>query len=406
MIPQHVDIVINGGGLVGNSLALALAKTSYQIAIVEPFPLQHVKRSLLESRTIAISHGAKRIYEGLGVWDALLPFVTPIEHIHVSDRGHFGLTHIHASDQQLPALGYVIQIAEVNRILQQQLQQYSNIHLLCPAKVKAAELSADNIWQMQIEHQDKTQALQAHLLIAADGAQSQLRQQLNLALEEKDYGQTALVCVIELTRAHGNIAYERFTPEGPLAILPMQKNFCTAVVTVTHKQAAQWQQMPNAEFLAALQERFGYRLGRFVTAGPRIAFPLKLVTAPQQILSQFVLIGNAAHTLHPIAAQSFNLSLRDVALLAEYIYAQQRAGNSLQQPDFLQAYINERQADQHRTVQFTDNLIQIFANSTLTLPRNLAMLSLDLTPPLKTLLGKWGAGSLGKLSRLARGLPL
>lgn len=406
MSPRHVDIVINGGGLVGNSLALALAKTPYKIAIIEPFPLNHAQRSVLESRTIAISHGAKRIYEGLGIWDEFLPFVTPIEHIHVSDRGHFGLTHIHAHDQQLPALGYVIQITEINRILQQRLQQSPNIHLLCPAKVLAANLSADNSWQLQIQSQDITHELTAELLIAADGAQSQLRQQLNLALDEKDYGQTALVCVVELTRPHDNTAYERFTAEGPLAILPMPKNCCTVVLTVTHEQAAMWQKMSNTEFLTALQERFGYRLGRFATVGPRVAFPLKLVTAPQQMLSQFVLIGNAAHTLHPIAAQGFNLSLRDVALLAEHIYAQQQAGKSLQQADFLQTYIAERETDQQRTVQFTDNLIHIFANSALTLPRNLAMVGLDLIPPLKTLLGKWGAGSLGKLSRLARGLPL
>ncbi len=403
MTMTHFDIVINGGGLVGNSLALALSKLPYSVAVIEPYPLHNAQRSLLESRTIAISHGAKRIYEGLQVWQALSPYATPIHHIHVSDKGHFGMTRIHARDQQMPALGYVVQIAEVNQVLQQQVQQHSNIQIFCPAAIKNAEMKNNKQWHITLASEKQ---ITCDLLIAADGAQSNLRQQLGLSIEEKDYHQTALVGVVELSRSHGNVAYERFTSDGPIALLPMQGNFSTVIVTVSTDKLAQWQNLTEADFLSKLQKYFGYRLGRFVKMGQQVAYPLKLTTAPEQALSQFLLVGNAAHTMHPIAAQSFNLSLRDVAVLAELLQQANQSSQRLDDPSLLQAYLKQRSRDQQRTVRFTDNLIEIFSTPSLRLPRNLAMTGLELIPPFKTLLGKYGAGTLGKLSRLARGIPL
>jgi 2-octaprenyl-6-methoxyphenol hydroxylase len=250
------------------------------------------------------------------------------------------------------------------------------------------------------------QQITCDLLIAADGAQSNLRQQLGLSIEEKDYHQTALVGVVELSRSHANVAYERFTSDGPIALLPMQGNFSTVIVTVSTDKLAQWQNLTEADFLSKLQKYFGYRLGRFVNMGQRVAYPLKLTTAPEQTLSQFLLVGNAAHTMHPIAAQSFNLSLRDVAVLAELLQQASKTSQALSDPALLAMYLKQRHRDQQRTVRFTDNLIEIFSTPSLRLPRNLAMTGLEFIPPFKTLLGKYGAGTLGKLSRLARGIPL
>jgi 2-octaprenyl-6-methoxyphenol hydroxylase len=401
-MPTHFDIIIHGGGLAGNSLALALAKTSLQIGVVEPYPPSNKQRHLLESRTIALSHGARRIYEGIGVWLELAPFCTPIQHIHVSDKGRFGMTRIHAAEQHMPALGYVLQIAEVNRVLCEKLQHYSNIHYLSPAKITNANLINEK-WQLEIESNNGA-SYTCDLLVAADGGQSPLRQMAGLTAEEKDYQQTAIVTSVQLTRSHENIAYERFIDDGPIALLPIKEDICAVVVTVANKALAKWQAMTDVEFLRTLQHQFGYRLGRFIAMGSRTTYPLKLVQTSQQVSPQFVLVGNAAHVLHPIAAQSFNLSLRDIAVLAELIINSIKNEKSIINPALLEEYAKQRTADQHRTVKFTDGLIEFFANPVFAVPRNIAMTGLDMVPPLKTLLGKYGAGTLGKLSRLARGI--
>jgi len=401
----HADIIIHGGGLVGNSLALALAKTALNIAIIEPFPASDKQRSILESRTIALSHGTRRIYEAMGVWSLLSPYCTPIKHIHVSDKGRFGMTRIHADEQHMPALGYVLQVAEVNRLLSEKLKDYPTIRTICPAKIAQAHLHNEQ-WQITLQQQYTTTSMTADLLIAADGGQSPLRDMMGLVADEKDYQQTALVTSVQLSRDHHYTAYERFMAEGPIALLPVQRDIAAVVVTVANTALAKWQALSDAEFLQVLQREFGYRLGRFKQVGARVAYPLKLISTAKQVAPQFVLMGNAAHVLHPIAAQSFNLSLRDAAVLAELISTAVKQNQRITTASLLLEYEQQRHADQQRTVKFTDRLIDIFANPAFSLPRNIAMTGLDMVPPLKTLLGKYGAGTLGKLSRLARGLEI
>lgn len=402
---SHFDIVINGGGLAGNTLAAALAQnTSLNIAIIEPFPITHGQRLALETRTIALSHGTRRIYEALQFWSDLEPHTTAIQHIHVSDQGHIGMTRIHAKEQQMPALGYVIPITTVNQILQQKLSSYPTIQYLCPAKITEATLENQQ-WQILLQENTIERKITADLLIAADGGHAGLRALLGLATEEKDYAQTAIVTTIQLNRPHQYTAYERFIKQGALALLPVQTDICAVVVTLANPYLTEWQTLSDEEFLQRLQSEFGYRLGRFLQLGPRTTYPLKLVTT-QQTRAQYFGIGNAAHTLHPIAAQSFNLSARDIAGLTELLNKHLAAGGKLSDPILQDNFAELRQGDQQRTVNFTDGLVEIFASPTLTYPRNMAMLSLDMVPPLKKLLGKYGAGTLGKLSRLARGLPV
>ena len=403
---QHVDLIIHGGGLAGNTLALALAKTGLQIAVIEPFPASDKQRSLLESRTIALSHGARRVYEGLDLWASLEPYCTPIKQIHVSDKGRFGMARIHASEQHMPALGYVLQIAEVNRLLCEKMKAYANLHYLTPASIVDAHL-IENKWQVSVKmHDQSIHLMSTDLLVAADGGTSPLRQMAGLSVTEKDYQQTAIVTSVQLNRPHHFIAYERFMATGPIALLPVQTDVAAVVITLNNTELPDWTALSESAFLQRLQQVFGYRLGRFSQLGPRVNYPLKLITTDTQIAAQFALIGNAAHVLHPIAAQSFNLSVRDIAVLAELIVDAKQAGTSIAAPSLLADYAHLRSSDQHRTVQFTDSLIDIFANPLWALPRNLAMTGLDMVPPLKTLLGKYGAGTLGKLSRLARGLRL
>lgn len=399
------NLIINGGGLAGNSLALALAHTSLSIGIIEPFPPANKQRTLLESRTIALSHGAKRIYEGMGVWSAFEPYCTPIKSIHVSDKGKFGMTRIHAQEQQMPALGYVMQIAEVNRILCEKLRTYSNIHYFSPASIKHAALIGEQ-WHLNVQQQEITHDYLADLLIAADGGDSPLRKMAGLSVDEKDYQQTAIVTSVQLTRSHQHTAYERFFEEGAIALLPLQEDTMAVVVTVNNNVLSSWENLSDTAFLEKLQTIFGYRLGRFIKVGSRTHYPLKLIDSPQQTTKQFALVGNAAHILHPIAAQSFNLSLRDIAVLAEMLVNALSNGQSITAPSLLSDYADLRHRDQRRTIQFTDGLIGIFSSSLLALPRSIAMTGLDMIPPLKTMLGKYGAGTSGRLSRLARGLGI
>ncbi|NNM58737.1 MAG: 2-octaprenyl-6-methoxyphenyl hydroxylase [Legionellales bacterium] len=399
------NIIINGGGLAGNSLALALAHTSLTVGIVEPFPPANKQRSLLESRTIALSHGAKRIYEGMNIWSDFEPYCTPIQSIHVSDKGRFGMTRIHAKEQNMPALGYVMQIAEVNRILCEKLSTYANIHYVSPARILHAAL-VDERWQLSISQNEQTYDYCTDLLIAADGGDSPLRKIAGLSVDEKDYQQTAIVTSIQLTHSHNYTAYERFFDGGAIALLPVKDETMAVVVTVNNQLLSFWQGLSDGDFLAKLQHVFGYRLGRFAQVGSRTLYPLKLVTSPEQTAKQFVLMGNAAHILHPIAAQSFNLSLRDIAVLAEMLVNALNSGQSITEPSLLADYTDLRHRDQRRTIQFTDGLIEVFSSPFLALPRNIAMTGLDMIPPLKTMLGKYGAGTLGRLSRLARGLGI
>lgn len=401
------DILIQGGGLAGNTLALALAQTNKNIIVVEPFLPSDKKKHRLESRTIALSYGSKCIYEALGVWPRLATHATPIEHIHVSDKGHFGITRLHAKQQNMPALGYVLPIAEVNQVLTTALAAYPHVQRYCPAFLRDIHLSSHR-WKGILASTDQvTQtAIEADLLIATDGADSPLRKKQKLVISEKDYEQTAFVSVVDLSSPHHNTAYERFTDEGPIALLPLQDNQAALVLTVNNCYVNKWLGYSDAAFLQALQTLFGYRLGRFLAIGPRVTYPLTLQTSPVQTATQFLVMGNAANVMHPIAAQSFNLAVRDIALFAELVKAASLSKLSLTDPLLLKNYETQRTADQQRTIAFTDRLIDIFTTPVLRLPRNALMTVLEFAPPLKTLLGRYAAGALGKRTRLSRGLPL
>lgn len=391
---MKVDILIQGGGLAGNTLGLALARLGFSIAIIEPFQPQDPFKSQQEARTIALSHTASQLYQELGVWARIEALSTPIRAIHVSDKGHFGMTRIQAREQGLPALGYVLPIAQLNHCLEQALAQEAQVKRFCPAQLTQIERK-DGGWKALISQEGQLgQPIEASLLVATDGAKSALRQQMGLAMEEKDYQQIAIVASLKLSQPHQGIAYERFTPSGPIAILPQPGLQATLVLTLKKGEESPWLGYDDATFLKALQDLFGYRLGRFKGLGSRQPYPLKAQYAPIQSAPQFLLMGNAAHAMHPIAAQSFNLILRDIMVFIELAARAKDTDCSIADPDLLQAYESARQADQGRTLQFTDRLITLFSHPLWIGPRNLAMTILDCIPSLKTSLGRYASGAL------------
>jgi 2-octaprenyl-6-methoxyphenol hydroxylase len=401
------DILIIGGGLVGASLACALRASSLRIGVIEAVPLAASAQPSYDDRTLALAYGSKKVFEGMGVWNELAPEATSIERIHISDRGHFGVTRLSATEAGLPALGYVVANRALGVVLMQALQAAKNIEWLCPAEMHEIRLDPDAA-SVTVRHNNANKTLTARLVIAADGAQSAVRAALGIEAERTEYCQSAIVSTVTAGEPHGNTAYERFTDTGPLALLPLRKNECAVVWSAKEAEVQTILGWSDAEFLSRLQDRFGDRLGTFTRPGKRAAYPLALTRVKEHVRQRFALIGNAAHTVHPVAGQGFNLGLRDVASIAEILTDAVHGGEDIGKLAVLRRYADWRQRDNQITAGFTNGLIRIFSNNAfpLTFLRNSGLLAVDLLPGVKRGFVRVTSGLSGRLPRLARGLPL
>lgn len=411
------DVIIVGGGLVGASLACALASAQpdveLKIAVIENYIFDHKHQPSFDSRTVALSYSSKAIFETLGLWSRIEKLgACAINEIHISDRGHMGLTHLRASEQDSEALGYVIENQILGKALYQRLSEYKNVHLFCPATVTSFKTDKQSA-EVKLTEGDKQTLITARLLVAADGGQSFVRQQAEIKTRNLEYNQTAIITNVACDIPHKNIAYERFTDTGPLALLPLNdcdgvSNRYSLVWTLKNSQVEKYLSLDDESFLAALQQRFGIRAGRFIKTAKRISYPLALMRVRESVQQRLAIIGNAAHTLHPVAGQGFNLGLRDVASLAEIIVQAE-----LQLEDFgdlhcLQKYEAWRKRDLLQTTLSTDGLVRLFTTKFLpvVVARNMALLAMDMLPGLKKNMGRQAMGFVGKVNRLARGLPL
>ena len=404
-MPYETDVLIIGGGLVGASLACALGQAGLRVTVVEAFPLAGDQPAGYDERSIALAQGSQRIFSGLGLWPSLAADVCPIHTIHVSDRGHFGFTRLQREQEGVAALGYVATGRVLGKVLQERLQQLPTVEVLAPAELTDFHGDTAGMYA-DIRVDGRSQRYHAALLVAADGAQSSVREQLGIQTLHRDYRQTAIIANVSTDKPHNNVAYERFTDTGPLALLPMTEQRSALVWTVRTDQCDSVLTLDDAAFLQRLQQRFGYRLGRFTRVGTRHAFPLQLLQAKESVRPRLALIGNAVHTLHPIAGQGFNLGLRDVAALVDVILDARGSGRDIGDLAVLQRYADWRQADQRRVVLFTDSMVRLFSQS---LPpvawlRDAGMLALDICPPAKRWFGRLTMGRAGRLPRLARGL--
>jgi 2-octaprenyl-6-methoxyphenol hydroxylase len=401
------DIVIAGGGMVGISLALQLAATLPEdvgITLVEGFALPPPAADgrpdyhpSFDARSTALSYSTRLVYESIGVWQELSHRLCPIDTIHVSNRGRFGSAVLQADDYDWPALGYVVENAWLGNSLIQQLHRQSRVELLCPARVVAAKPHVSGL-DITVEA-GETQQIHAQLLVVADGAGSGLRDALGVSVAEKPYRQQALIANVAFAQPHEGCAFERFTDEGPLALLPLP-----GVTGAAHRSALVWTLPPeqaehlrdceDEEFLAALQDRFGYRLGRLRQVGERHTYPLALMESDEQVRHGVVVMGNAAHALHPVAGQGYNLAMRDVAELTSVLDDAIRAGESPGALSVLQRYRRRQQKDQARTIAMSDLLPGLFMKSdpVLGLARDMALAGLDVMAPLKREFVRYAAG--------------
>ena len=401
MKTTEFDVVIVGGGFVGATLALALQQTSLQVALVESGALETDGQPGFDDRGIALAYGSQRILQTLQLWPDLAQYACEIIDIHISDKGHFGVTRLSAAEQGVPALGQVITAKAMGQVLNKHLLTSTSLSLFCPNSVIALET---NLHQVNIALDDQSQ-LSAKLVVAADGQFSHIRQLLDLGTQQTRYGQTAITGNIVCERPHNHRAFERFTDTGPIALLPMTQQRMSLVWTVKDADVDSILAMDDARFLQSLQQRFGYRLGKFLQIGERQHYPLSLMRVDAPVQPRTVLIGNAAHSVHPVAGQGFNLGLRDVAVLAEMLAEQTGDCGDAR---LLHDYQQQRQPDQDKVINNTDRLVKIFSNHNPILGhgRASALSLLNMLPPLKRCLANTSMGLAGRQAKLSRGLPL
>ncbi len=402
--PQNHDLLIIGGGLVGASLAAALAPLPLKIAMVEAVPFGSRGQPSFDDRATALSEGSRRVFESMGVWAGMAAEASPIRRIQVSERGRLGATRLSAEEAHVEALGWVTPNRLIGKALMEFIAGKPNITVHAPAKLQSFTADAQGV--AAIIEAEKPLTLKAKLLIAADGAQSEVRRQLGIGGEKWDYAQTAVVCNVRVERPEAETAFERFADAGPVALLPMGGDKYGFVWVVSTDAAPALLGLDDTVFAEQAAERFGGRFGKFIQVGKRASYPLSMVRAEAQQAIRTLIIGNAAHALHPVAAQGFNLSVRDVAMLAE-VLADARGGD-LGAPDVLARYVDARKGDQRGTALFTDILNRIFANplTSVAWGRNAGLLAMELMPTARRSLMQHNMGISGRLPKLARGLPL
>lgn len=412
------DIAIIGGGMVGTSLAslLAASQSQLRIALIEAQPFAqslapsfsrpdeiHFQPSF-DARSTALSYGTAAILRELGLWEKLQQHITPIAQVHVSDRGHFLGGVIDAQENNLDAVGYVVENAWLGKVLLSHVQAQNNIQCFASSTVMTL-LPQQDCALLKVKTDAQEFTIKTALAVIADGGDSPLRNALGIGTQVRSYGQTAIITNVEFSEPHKGVAYERFTADGPVALLPLgeSKNAhqSALVWTLPTAQADEMVALSEADFLAQLQMQFGFRVGRFTRVAKRFAYPLQLILAEEQIRSHLVLLGNAAHFLHPVAGQGFNLALRDCTCLVEVLRTAIAEKKSPGDLTVLQSYLAKQFLDQQLTIEFSDKLVRLFSNDHLPLiaMRHLGLLSLESIPLLKNQFIAQTMGTAGRQFR-------
>ena len=399
------DIAIAGGGMVGLSLAAALAELPLEVVVFEPVAPAAEQQPSFDARTTALSGGSRRVLEGIGVWPAVASAATPIRRIHVSERGSFGMARLTADEQGVAALGYTVENRRLGAALRGRCASVATLRRVVSG-VREAEVGEEGARLVT----DQGEAFTARLLVAADGAQSAVRKALGIEASVSEYGQHAVIAHVDTGRFHDHTAYERFTRDGPIAVLPIAEGRSAVIWTLAPEAAARALAIDDAQFIAELQLAFGLRLGRFTRVGKRQSYPLALTRADRLTATRAVILGNAAQGLHPVAGQGFNLALRDVAALAELL-AEECAAGAAADPGsaaLLERYAAWRKPDRDAVVRFTDSLVRGFGFplAPMRALRASGLLLFDLLRPVKHEFARRTMGLAGRQPRLVRGLPL
>ncbi len=399
------DVCIVGGGPVGLSAALTLARQGRSVTLLEARDLGYVEPDAMDARSIALSLSSQRIFESLDLWDDLRPNCAPIRHIHVSSAGHLGMTRLHADELGLEAMGQVVEYHLLQQTLLIEAEREPAIELCFPARIESLQMQDSGpVIEFRSEQEEDLQCREGRLLLLADGGQSDLAARLGLQRESRDYGQTAIVANLRFDRAGDGWAWERFAARGPMALLPLVRDRYALVWSLPPQQAEALIEAGETDFIEALHQQFGYRLGRVREVGRRAAFPLVLRRTRPLSGSRWALLGNAANVLHPVAGQGFNLALRDVSTLYDVLEGCSLDGDP---GEALQRYARRREPDQQRTLAWGNRLVELFGNDLPILDhgRAAALGLLERCPALKCEVAWQGMGYGSDLSSLMRGRP-
>ena len=396
------QVIIVGGGMVGLSLSLMLAKANIAVKLLEAvkypnYDDQNVApyHSSFDARNTALSRRSVQIYQKLGLWDALQQHATPILQVHITEQGSFGKARLIAEQEKVESFGQVIENAWLGRVLLTQVRQQPLIELIDGVQVTALTQDAEHV-HIEARRGEETLKLESKLLIAADGRDSFCRQAIGVGVDVHDYDQVAIVTTVQTSKPHEQVGFERFSALGPLALLPLPGEYRRSVVWPVKKGTeSEWLGDENDQhFLNALQQTYGDRAGKFEKTGKRFSYPLSQVLAHKQAVGRVILMGNAAHTIHPVAGQGFNLCLRDADVLVRYLVNQLTTSDDLGNPDNLLAYEQARLSDQQRVIKFCDTVVRGFSNQNplLKLIRNTGLIAFDVIPGVKPLVANYAMG--------------
>lgn len=396
------EVIIVGGGMVGLSLALMLAKSNIAVKLLEAIQYPNYDdanlapyHSSFDARNSALSRRSVQIYQELGLWDALQEHAVPILEVHITEQGSFGKARLQAEQEKVESFGQVIENAWLGRVLLTQVRAEPLIELIDGVKVTSLNQDADLAY-LEAQRGSEVLKLQSKLVIAADGRDSFCRKALGIGVDEHDYDQVAIVTTVQTSKPHNHVGFERFSPLGPLALLPLPGEYRRSVVWPVKKGTEhEWLGEDNDQhFLDALQQTYGDRAGKFQKTGRRFSFPLSQVLAEKQAVGRVVLMGNAAHTIHPVAGQGFNLCMRDAYVLVRYLKEQLAQQADLGDAAMLQDYEKSRLTDQQRVIKFCDSVVRGFSNQNpvLKLLRNTGLIAFDTIPGIKPLVANYAMG--------------
>ena len=396
------EVIIVGGGMVGLSLALMLAKANIAVKLLEAIKYPNYDdvnlapyHSSFDARNSALSRRSVQIYQELGLWHALQAHATPILEVHITEQGSFGKARLKAEQEKVESFGQVIENAWLGRVLLTEVRKQPLIELIDGVQVTSLTQDSDQALIEAIRGEEHL-SLQAKLVIAADGRDSFCRKALGVGASEHDYDQVAIVTTVQTSKPHNHVGFERFSHLGPLALLPLPGEYRRSVVWPVKKGTeGEWLGDENDQhFLDALQETYGDRAGKFQKTGKRFSFPLSQVLAEKQAVGRVVLMGNAAHTIHPVAGQGFNLCMRDAYVLVRYLTEQLAQSDDIGQPSMLLAYEQARLTDQQRVIKFCDSVVRGFSNQNpiLKFIRNTGLVAFDTIPGIKPLVANYAMG--------------
>ncbi len=399
-------VFISGGGPVGLMMAIGLSRLGAEVILAEKISPVKEKQdnysdstdSSFDGRVLALSYGSRLILEELKVWKKLKPYFTDIKSVHVSQKGYLGITYLHAEEMNVPALGYSIASSDLGKVLWKKVKKNKAIKVLCPASLEALEMSKDQATiSVALESANgKKQDFTVDLVIGADGTESTVRKLLDLKIAVKDYNSVAVITKITTEQSPKNWAYERFTPEGAVALLPMGGKLSKAVLVFQAEQMAEIKSLDDKEFMQLFANEMGERLGEFIHVSERVFYPLKETYVPQMTkgreMGRAILIGNASHTQHPVAAQGLNLGIADIKAFLDL--AKSMSLQNIGDPKFLKVYAKQRHEHHQKIMGLTDGLIGIFQEKSPIIGhmRGMGLMAMQAFSPLRKRLSKLSMG--------------